>query len=169
MPIVVPAVSLVDTVEAGRDGDLRLALGRVDPADGSRWSVPAYRFVMLLGAVRAGMISLRGGDNERRGRYAGQGGFAVDPPFRGQRLAERATRLLLPLARVHGLDPLWLTCDPDNAASIRTLEGLGAVFVERVDLPPDYDRYAAGERQKLRFRLDLRGDENRPRTSVEAL
>ena len=103
--------------------------------------------------MRAGTIGLRVGDNERLVRHAGQGGFAVEPPFRGQRLAERATRLLLPLARAHGLDPLWITCDPDNAASVRTLERLGAVFVERVELPPDHDRYAAGERHKLRYRL----------------
>ena len=136
-----------------RDGDLRLALDRIDAPDGSRWSVPAYRFDMLLGEARAGTIGLRVGDNEWLVRHAGQVGFAVDPPFRGKHLAERATRLLLPLARGHGLDPLWITCDPNNAASIRTLERLGAVFVERVELPPDYDRYAAGERHKLRYRL----------------
>ena len=142
------------TVEA-RDGDLRLELDRVDPPDGSRWSVPAYHFAMVVRDERAGTISLRAGDNERLVRYAGQVGFAVDPPFRGQHLAERATRLLLPLAHIHGLDPLWITCNPDNPASIRTLERLGAAFVEEVTLPSDYDRYAAGERYKLRYRLAL--------------
>lgn len=143
------------TVEAARDGDLRLELDRVDALDGSRWSVPAYRFAMVARDARAGTVSLRVGDHERLVRYAGQVGFAVDPPFRGQRLAERATRLLLPLARVHGLDPLWITCNPDNVASIRTLERLGAEFVEKMALPSDYDRYAAGERVKLRYRLTL--------------
>ncbi len=149
------AVHASATVEAARDGDLRLELDRVDAPDGSRWSAPAYRFAMVVNNAHAGTISLRVGDHERLVRYAGQVGFAVDPPFRGQRLAERATRLLLPLARVHGLDPLWITCNPDNVASIHTLQRLGAAFVEGVDLPPDYDRYADGERRKLRYRLAL--------------
>ncbi len=143
------------TIVPPRAGDIRLALDRTVAPDSSAAIVPAYNFHIDMGEVRAGTISLRVGDHERLVRYAGQVGFAVDPPFRGQHLAERATRLLLPLARVHGLDPLWITCNPDNIASIRTLERLGAMFVEQVDLPPDYDRYAAGERRKLRFRLTL--------------
>ena len=137
------------------DGDVRLSLDRLQEPDGSRWSVPAYHFDIRFGEVRGGTISLRVGDHERLVRYAGQVGFAVDPPCRGHRLAERATRLLLPLARSHGLDPLWITSNPDNAASRHTLERLGAIFVEQVDLPGDYDGYARGERLKCRFRLPL--------------
>ena len=136
-------------------GELRLVLDAVDLPDPSLGRVPAYRFHLVVNAAAAGTISLRVGDNQRLVRYAGQVGFAVDPVFRGQGLAERATRLLLPLARSHGLDPLWITCNPDNAASVRTIERLGGVFVESVDLPPDYDRHAAGERRKLRYRIDL--------------
>ena len=140
---------------AARDDDLRLALDTIYLPDGSPWQVPAYRFNMVVDDARAGTISLRVGHNEWLVRYAGQVGFSVGPPFRGRHLAERATRLLLPLARSHGLDPLWISCNPDNAASRRVIERLGAVFVELVDLPPDYDRYTSrGERQKLRFRLD---------------
>lgn len=141
-----------------RDDDLRLGLDTIYQPDGSPWMVPAYRFDMLVHGTKVGTISLRVGDNERLVRYAGHVGYAVDEPWRGRRLAERATRLLFPLAKAHGLDPLWIGCNPDNAASRRTLERLGATLVEVVALPPDYDRYySRGEREKCRFRLSLGG------------
>lgn len=152
------AALVMATVGAARDEDLRLALDRVHEPDGSPGNVAAYQFDMLVDASRAGTISLRVGDDERLIRYAGQVGFSVDAAFRGHRFAERATRLLFPLALSHGLDPLWIGCNPDNTASRRTIERLGGVFVELVDLPPDYDRYISrGERQKLRYRIDLGG------------
>lgn len=139
-----------------RDGDLTLSLDTFYEPDGSPWMVPAYRFDMLVRGTKVGTISLRIGDNERLVRYAGHVGYSVDEPWRGDHLAERATRLLLPLAKAHDLDPLWIGCNPDNAASRRTLERLGAIFVEVVPIPPDYDRYySRGEREKCRYRLDL--------------
>ena len=125
-----------------------------DLAD-SLWGVPAYRFQILSDGARAGTISLRIGLTDLVVRFAGQLGFVVDPPFRGRGFAEQATRLLLPLASAHGLQPLWLTCNPANVASRRTPERLGAVYVETVALPEDYDTYAQGEREKCLFRLDL--------------
>ncbi len=134
---------------------MRLMLNTVYDADTSPWSVPAYRFDILTDHKRAGTISLRIVDTSRLALYAGHVGFEIEPQFRGRRLAERAIRLLLPLAKSHDLDPLWFTCAPENHASQRTLRRLGAVLVETVELPPNYDAYARGERQKLRYRLDL--------------
>lgn len=138
-----------------RDGELHLRLDEIYSPTGSPWAVPAYRFDVMVGDERAGTISLRVGDNERLVRFAGHVGFGIDEALRGNRRAGRAVRLLLPLARSHCLQPLWLSCNPDNAASIRVMEWLGATYVETVDLPPDYDRYyARGERQKRRYRLE---------------
>lgn len=139
-----------------RDDDLTLGLDVIYESDTSPWMAPAYRFDMLVQGAKVGTISLRVGDDERLVRYAGHVGYSVDEPWRGRRLAERATRLLLPLARAHGLDPLWIGCNPDNAPSRRTLERLGATFFETVALPPDYVRYySRGEREKCRYRLSL--------------
>lgn len=147
-------------LDDARDGELRLGLDTIYQPDGSPRMVPAYRFDMLVDGQKVGTISLRVGDNERLVRYAGHVGYSVDEPWRGRHLAERATRLLLPLAQAHGLDPLWIGCNPDNIASRRTLERLGAEFVEVVPLPPNYDRYySRGEREKCRYRLDLKAAE----------
>ena len=69
--------------------------------------------------------------------------------------ATRSLRLLFGLARAHRLDPLWITCDPANTASQRTLHLVGAGFVEIVDLPPDCVIYRDGKRRKMRFVLPL--------------
>ena len=63
--------------------------------------------------------------------------------------------MILPLARWHGFDTLWITCNPDNVASRRTCERLGAEFVGIVDVPPDNDVYEPGGERKCRYRLAL--------------
>lgn len=137
------------------DGAFALKLATFLRADDSAWKVPAYRFDMITQGQRAGTASLRVGQKERVLLYAGHAGYEVEPQWRGRGFAARAMRLLYPLARAHYLDPLWITCTPDNIASRRTLDRLGAVYVETVALPPDYHSYARGEREKCRYRLDL--------------
>ena len=139
------------------DGDLTLVLVDKVPADPAMGYVPAYDFQMRRtgSPARIGGISLRVGDTDHLRMYAGHIGYGVEPEFRGHHYAARACRLLLPLARLHGIKELWITCNPDNVASRRTCELAGAVFVEIVDLPEDCDMYREGERQKCRYRIDL--------------
>ena len=138
-------------------GEDLLALSMTDfyQPENSPWAVLAYRFDVVVDAVCAGTISLRIGDTDLVRRLAGHVGFVIDPPFRGNGYAAQAARLILPLASAHALGPLWLTCAPDNTASIRTIEKLGATYVETVDVPETYDSYVRGERQKRRYRLDI--------------
>lgn len=139
------------------DDDLELILYERDPGNSARGWVPAYKFMMThVGTgVRLGRIDLRIGSVPDIVLYAGHIGYAVEPAHRGHHYAARSCRLLLPLAARHGLNPLWITCNPDNYASRRTCELVGATFVEIVDLPRDNDMYREGERQKCRYRIDL--------------
>jgi predicted acetyltransferase len=139
------------------DGDLELALVQRIPGDPARNYAPVYRFHMLLAgaSVILGRIDLRVGDSEHLRYYAGQIGYGVEALHRGHHYAARSVRLLMPLARRHGMAELWITCNPDNFASRRTCELAGAELVEIVDLPPDTDMYHRGERQKCRYRLTL--------------
>jgi tagatose 1,6-diphosphate aldolase len=148
---------------------LAAAPGGRMPADPSKGRVPHYDFWMYLHdhprdpggpavppPVRiAGTITLRVGSTPALERYYGHVGYHVYPPARGRHYAERATRLLLPLARRHGMPTLWITCDPANVASKRTCERLGMTYVHTVDVPPSDPLYARGEHRKCRYRLDL--------------
>lgn len=139
------------------DEDLELVLEEKHPGNCVKGSVLAYRFKMILVGQdkEIGRIELRVGDTNHIVMYAGHIGYGVVPEHRGHRYAARACRLLLPLARRHGLKTIWITCNPDNIASRRTCELVGAQLVEIVDLPQDTDMYQEGERQKCRYRLDL--------------
>ena len=102
----------------------------------------------------AGSIGLRIATSFDLEMYLGHIGYKVFPFARGRRYAERACRLVLPLARRH-LRTLWVTCNPENIASRRTCERLGATLVDIVTVPQSHALYARGDRQKCRYRLDL--------------
>jgi tagatose 1,6-diphosphate aldolase len=105
-------------------------------------------------AEELGTIRLRVGSTTHIERYAGHIGYAVHPPHRGHHYAARSVRLLLPFGQSLGLTPLWITCDPENLASRRTLEFAGAQFVEIVDVPADCVIFQTGHPQKCRYRLE---------------
>ena len=148
------------------DGDLSLVLAALEAAAVSMWHTPTYRFDLRQGVVRVGHLNLRVAD-AAAARFLGHVGYGVDEPFRGHGLAARAVRLVLPLAAACGVDPVWITCGPDNPASRRTLERLGAELVEVVDVPADYPLPAGAVRQKCRFRLRSAGPVARSLTAVE--
>ena len=140
------------------DDDLELVLTHQIPGNPVANLVPVYHFEMqwVQNGQAIGSIDLRVGNTDDVVLYAGHIGYGVEEAHRGHRYAARSCRLLFPLALRHGLTALWITCNPDNAASARTCELAGAELVEVVDLPPDTDMYQMGERQKCRYRIILK-------------
>ena len=67
---------------------------------------------------------------------AGHIGYGVHHACRGT-LRDARNPPTIPLARELHLNPLWVTCDPDNMASRRSCELAGAEFVEIVRRPDD--------------------------------
>jgi len=130
-----------------------------EPPGRVRGRCPAYHFWMRidppLPLAIAGSISLRIGIAPELEMYSGNIGYHVYPPSRGRHYAERAARLLLPIARYHGMRMLWITCNPENVASRKTCEHLGATLVDIVNIPRNHEFYNRGERQKCRYRLML--------------
>lgn len=138
------------------DGELRLVLAERVPAVRSTWGVPAYLFRMENpSGDHIGHVSLRVGWSENVIRFAGHVGYRVEPSHRGNHYAERACRLIIPLAKRHGMTHFWITCQPDNIPSRRTLERLGAEYVGVLDVPPDYPMAAGAERRKMCFTLEF--------------
>jgi tagatose 1,6-diphosphate aldolase len=138
-----------------RDRDLRLELIEFKPH--LVHLVPSYHFRMvdLKTGEESGSINLRLGWDENLLLYAGHMGYGVHGAFQGRRYASRSVVLLKPLARQHGFEELWITCNPDNVASRRSCELAGAEFVETLDLPETSQYYARGMRQKCRYRLSV--------------
>jgi tagatose 1,6-diphosphate aldolase len=141
-------MDFIDSCPGGRQ--------EADPASGV---VPAYHFWMHVAQNTelpiAGGIGLRITNNFDTVKYVGHIGYHVYPPARGHHYAERACRLLFPLAARHSINPLWITCNPDNFPSRRTCERLGGVLVEIVPVPEHHPLYQRGETMKCRYRVDL--------------
>ncbi|MEZ5938303.1 MAG: GNAT family N-acetyltransferase [Hyphomonadaceae bacterium] len=134
---------------------MRLAVRARYGAATSPWKTDAVLYDVRANWRKVGRLSFRPSTDIRNLLYAGQVGYRIAEQYRGRGYAAEAVRLLLPIARGRGLDELWVTCNPDNRASIRTLEKIGAVYVETVDLPPGEYYYERGEVQKRRYRIDI--------------
>jgi predicted acetyltransferase len=138
-----------------RDGELRLELAGYEMNAIHHVPTWSFRMVHVESCEELGTIRLRVGDSRHVVMYAGHVGYTVEERHRGHRYAERSLRLLFPMARRLELDPVWVTCDPENAASRKTLERVGAQFVETVDVPADCVIFQSGHPRKCRYRIDL--------------
>ena len=140
-----------------RDNELRVVLEECTPADPKKGWVPAYEFKICIGDSdkKIGNVNLRAGTTPALEFLGGHIGYGVDLNHRGKHLAERACRLLIPFIKNHGFSEIWITCSPENIASRRTCERLGAKFIEIVEVPADSDMFALGERRKCRYCLKL--------------
>jgi tagatose 1,6-diphosphate aldolase len=119
---------------------------------------PTYHFWMnstIEPLALTGDISLRIAQSRDIVRYYGHIGYYVFPACRGRHYAERACRLLFPLAARHGLQTLWITTNPENIPSRRTCERLGGQLVNIVKVPPGHALAYAGDIEKCRYRIDL--------------
>ena len=138
------------------DDELHVVLAERMPGDPAKGWVPWYRFDMRVanhdGVV--GHINLRVGDTQHVVLHAGHVGYSVVPEWRGRRFAARAARMVVDFAHSLGIARVWITSNPDNGPSLRTLELLGAERVDEVDVPPGTAMYKRGEHRKIRFKLD---------------
>jgi tagatose 1,6-diphosphate aldolase len=145
------------------DGEIEVVVRSREAANISRSRVPSYEFSICPAGIRVpvGRVGLRIGNTRDIVMHAGHIGYGVDEHYRGHHYAAKACKLIAPVAIDHGLNTLWITCDPDNWASRRTCELLGCELVEIVDLPEDTDMYRDGERQKCRYRWQLEAGHDR--------
>jgi predicted acetyltransferase len=90
--------------------------------------VHCTHFWIVDGAGFVGYLALRHALTPFLFEEGGHIGFSVRPSRRREGHATRALALALPQAAELGLDRVLLTCDDDNEASRRTIEGNGGVY-----------------------------------------
>jgi tagatose 1,6-diphosphate aldolase len=133
-------------------GEVTLELGEIVPGDEARAFVPYYHFRILLSdGTDVGHINFRVGDTRHVQLAAGHIGFEIEEPRRGNRYALQACRAIAPLVRMV-YSSVIVTCDPENVASRRTIEKLGATFIDEIAVPLDDPICAKGPRTKRRYR-----------------
>lgn len=132
-------------------GHVRLRFVHLVPGDPSKGFVPAYHFRILnLADSDVGHINFRIGDTDHVLVCAGHIGYEIHEEFRGRGYAYQACRAIAPFVRSVYRD-VTITCDPDNFASIKTIERLGARFVDEVPVPPHDPHFLRGSRIKRRY------------------
>ncbi len=133
--------------------DVTVRLESTRPADHGRAFVPAYSMGVYdsEGAVRYGQITLRVGETDNIVQYAGHVGYGIDEPHRGKKRAAKACFAIRPLVRKHYVQ-LIITTNPDNRASQRTLDRIGARHIETVDVDENSPTFLIeGSRKKMRY------------------
>jgi predicted acetyltransferase len=98
-----------------------------------------YRFAIhrRTDDLRVGRIHLRITDDPLILRALGHSGDAVDEAHRRNGYATRAIRLVVGLAGVFGVTPLWVLIEPDNIASRKSVERVGFDLVDTVETLPE--------------------------------
>jgi predicted acetyltransferase len=146
-----------DLVEPPPDlaaGEVQLHFSRIIDGDSARDLVPFYHFrIITQDGQDAGHINFRVGDTDHIRLFAGHLGFEIAEPFRGRGWAAQACRAIAPFVRTL-YDSVIITCDPDNLASRRTMEKLGAQFLDEVSVARPVS-HCDGIRTKRRYEWSL--------------
>ena len=137
------------------DDCIRLILREKTQAVPEKNHVPRYGFdIALPDGTVVGTCSLRVGHN-RLTWFGGNIGYGIHEPFRGHRYAARACALLFELASMHSMDYVIISCNPDNAASERTILLSGGMLVDETDVPEDTEQYRRGSRRVRIYKVLL--------------
>ncbi len=129
------------------DGAIRLKISQKYKGDDEL--LPFYYYDIFVGDTAVGKISIRIGSNYHS-YYNGNIGYEIDKEYRGNNYSYKACKLVLQVAKVHGMNELILTCDESNVASYKTIEKLGAELIEIVKPPEDYFAYRENmEKQRI--------------------
>ncbi len=131
--------------------DLKIVEKR--PEDKEKGYCPMYIWHVMKDNQVVGEVLFRIGFNENI-YYGGNIGITIFEEYRGNRYAGFASKMLLKVAKKHNIKEIYVTCNPDNIASKKTIEtNINCQFVERALIPKHNDQYEKGMREKLIYKL----------------
>lgn len=138
-----------------KNDEIQLKLEKTVEGNVEKDWVPAYHFAICnKEGTKMGVCDLRIGHNDKL-YYGGNIGYRIEEEYRGNHYAGKACLLLFELAKMHHLNYVIITCNPDNVASRKTCEYAGGELLELVELPEDNDMRERGETSKCIFKFAL--------------
>ena len=135
--------------------NIQLVLTDTSSNDPEMNCCPCYFFNIVepVSGKKMGELRMRIGDGHKELKYLGHLGYNTEVQFRGNRLAVKSVQMIMPFAAKNGLDSLWINCDKNNLASLRTCHLLGAVHHDTVSVPPDDPVFRDGIKTLCRHNL----------------
>lgn len=139
--------------------DITIVFSKMTAGDVSKGFVPSYHFRILNKYGNdIGHINYRVGNTEHVLKAAGHIGYKIKEQYRGSRSAAKAclalSSWLKPLSS-QAIDPILINVDPDNVASNKTLEIIGAKFIDEILVPHGDPHYLRGSYKKRRYHWHL--------------
>lgn len=134
------------------DGEILLKISQKYQGDDEL--LPFYYYDIFVDDTAVGKISIRIGNNYHS-YYNGHIGYEIDKEYRGNNYAYKVCKLVLQVAKAHGMIELILTCDESNIPSYKTIEKLGADLIEIVKPPEDYFAYREDMEKQRIYKLQL--------------
>ena len=132
-------------------GRVKIVFDTMTEGDEERGFVPGYRFRIIDDQdTDVGHLSFRVGDTEHVRLAAGHIGYEVAEAHRGHGYAVDACLAIAPWVSEVS-ETVLITVDPDNFPSIRTVERIGATFLDEVDVPVGDPHYLRGSYRKRRY------------------
>lgn len=138
-------------------GEKGMHLEIIEKNPGDQVMIPFYFYDIFVGHRQVGRISIRIGDNYHS-YYNGHIGYEINEADRGRHYSLTALKLILPVARFHGMKRLYITCDASNEASRRIIEAAGGRLLEICPIPRDYFAWYEGIEDHRIYELDLKED-----------
>jgi predicted acetyltransferase len=138
-------------------GENGMHLEIIEKNPGDDVMIPYYYYRILIGDQAVGAISIRIGENYHS-YFNGNVGYEIDEPFQGHRYSLAALKLILLVARRHGMKRILITCGASNEASRRIIEAAGGKLLEICPIPEDYFAWYEGIEDHRIYELDLGED-----------
>ncbi|MBE5949951.1 MAG: GNAT family N-acetyltransferase [Lachnospiraceae bacterium] len=136
-----------------KNNEINLVLERTSDRDDEKGWVPAYYFAICnQEGIKMGVCDLRIGHNDNL-YYGGNIGYSISEEYRGHHYAGKACLLLFELAKMHQLEYVIITCNPDNYASRKTCEYAGGELLEIVELPEGNNMKERGDTEKCIYKF----------------
>lgn len=134
------------------DGEIELKIS--GKYFGDEKLLPFYYYDIFYNNRFVGRISMRIGSNSDS-YYNGNIGYEIEENFRGNNFAFKACKLVLQIAKAHGMNEVILTCDENNIPSYKTIEKLNADLIEIAKPPETYFAYRENMKKQRIYRLYL--------------
>jgi ribosomal-protein-alanine N-acetyltransferase len=136
--------------------NIKLVCHEYYPGDEIKKYVPSYRFKITEKSsdTSLGYADLRLGFSEGL-YYGGHIGYTVSPEYQNMGVATVAAKIILQIAKAHGIKKIIITNNPENKASARVCEKVGAKLIRVAKVPSWTEMYKEGERYKNIYEVVL--------------